>query len=182
MRRLEVVLLVATFATINAVSAQNYPNAYESSYETNMEGLGTQKIHYLSDGKGHVRTETTDVLGQTSLVLMDYPQHTLTTTLDINGQKRFMKTALPDYTGPAPFKQDAKDLGAKVIDGHSCHGYEKTYPNGQTSDIWVEDKTDCTILTESVGVQPKSTTRLKSYADKAPVFSMDLPTDYKPYP
>ena len=147
-----------------------------------MEGYGTQQIHYLSDGKGHMRTETTDPKGQVSLVLLDYPQHTVSTTTIINGQKRFMKSPLPDYEGAAAYKQGAKELGAKEIDGHSCHGYETTYQNGQVNQIWTDDKTDCAILTLGLGPGPKITTKLKSYADTASTFSMDVPSDCTPYP
>ena len=181
MRKVAVTLSFATLATVNSAWAADYPEAYDSTYESTIQGVGTQQIHYMSDGKGHMRTETTDSKGETSIVLMDYPQHTLISTLNINGQKRFMKAPLPDYQ-PGPWKQGSKELGAKVIDDHPCHGYEKTYPNGQTSQIWVDDNTNATVLTETVGSDPKITSKMKTYVNKAPSFSMDLPGDYKPYP
>lgn len=182
MKKVVVSLVVATMAAVNTAWAANYPKPYESTYETNIEGVGSQKIHYLSDGKGHMRTETTDQAGHVSYVLMDYPQHTLITSTEINGQNRFMKSPLPDYEEGESYKKDAKELGAKVIDDHQCHGYEKTYPNGQVSRLWIEDKTDRTIVTEGLGPGPKMVTTMKSYVDTAPTFSMDLPSDYKLYP
>jgi len=182
MRKGVVSLVVATLAAVNTAWAADYPKPYESTYETNIDGYGTQQIHYLCDGKGHVRTETTDPKGEVSVNLMDYPQHTITTTTIINGQKRFMKSPLPDYEGTAAYKQGAKELGAKEIDGHPCHGYETTYKNGQVNQIWTDDKTDCAILTLGLGPGPKITTKMKSYVDTAPTFSMELPGDYKLYP
>jgi hypothetical protein len=182
MKKIVLSLVVATMAAVNTAWAVDYPKPYESTYETTIEGYGTQQIHYLSDGKGHMRTETTDPKGELSYVLMDYPQHTLITTTIISGQKRFMKSPLPDYAGPAPYKQDAKELGAKVIDDHACHGYENTAKNGQVTRLWVDDKTDCTILTEGLGPGPLMTTKMKSWVGTAPTFSMDLPSGYTQFP
>jgi hypothetical protein len=182
MRKVGVSLVVAAIASAGSAWAADYPKPYESKYEMTMAGAGTQQIHYMSDGKGHVRTETTNDKGETTFVLMDYPQHTLTTAMNMSGQNRYMKSPLPDYQEGEPIKQDAKDLGTKVIDNHQCHGYEKTYKNGQASQIWIEDKTDHTIMTETVGPEQKTISTLKLWVDKAPTFTMDLPSDYKPYP
>lgn len=182
MRKVAVSLVMATMAAVNAAWAAGYPKAFESTYESTMEGYGTQQIHYMSDGKGHERDETTDPKGAVSVTLLDYPQHTIISTMEMNGKKRFMKSPLPDYEGAASYKQGAKELGAKEIDGHPCHGYEITYPNGQVNQIWSDDKTDCAVLTLGLGPGPKITTKLKSYSDTAPTFSMELSSDYTLYP
>jgi len=183
MKKAGVSLIVVTIATVNAAWAADYPKAYEATYETTMAGVGTMQNHYMSDGKGHMRTETSDQNGTTQICLMDYPQHTLTTTMLMNGQKRFMTSPLPDYEGDDASKKDAKDLGTKVIDNRPCHGYETTFKNGQASDSWyADDNTECVILTESVGPEQKTITKLKSWVKTAPSFSMSLPSDYKPYP
>ena len=138
--------------------------------------------HYMSDGKGHMRSETSDKNGITQISIMDYPQHTLLTTMDVNGHKQFMKSPLPDYEGDDAFKKDAKDLGTKVIDNHPCHGYEVTHKNGLSTDIWYGDDTRCAVLTESVGPTQKTITKLKSWVGTAPSFSMSLPGEYKQSP
>ena len=182
MRKVAVSLVVATMAAANAAWAADYPKPYDSTYEMTMEGYGTQQIHYMSDGKGHERDESTDPKGAVSVVLLDYPQHTVTSTTVMDGKKRFMKSPLPDYEGNESFKKGAKELGAKEIDGHPCHGWEITNKNGQVNQIWTDDKTDCAVLTLGLGPGPKITTELKSYVDTAPTFSMELPSDYTLYP
>ncbi len=182
MRKVVVSLVVATMAAVNAAWSADYPKPYENTYETNIEGYGTEQLHSMNDGKGHIRTETTNPKGEVSLLLLDYPQHTVISTTVISGQKRFMKSPLPDYEGTEEYKKDAKELGAREIDGHPCHGWEKTYKNGQVNRMWTDDKTDCTILTEGMGPGPKITTKLKSWVDTAPTFSMELPSGYTPYP
>jgi len=182
MRKIGVSLIVVTIAAVNSTWAADYSKAYEATYETTVAGDGTMQHHYMSDGKGHMRTEASEKNCITQIFLKDYPQHTWIITMDINGQKRFIKRPLPDYEGDDAFKKDAKDLGTKVIDNHPCHGYEKTFKNGKGSDSWYADDTKRVILTESVGFEPKSITKLKSWVNTSPSFSMSLPSDYKPYP
>jgi len=182
MRKVGVSLIAVTIAAVNSAWAADIPKAYETRYETTMAGVGTMQNHYMSDGKGHVRMETLNPDGVTQIVLLDYPQHTLISTTDINGQKRFMKSPLPDYEGDDDFKKGAKDLGTKVIDNHPCRGYEVTYKNGLATDIWYDDARKCAALTESVGPEQKTISKLKSWVGTAPSFSMSLSSDYKLYP
>jgi hypothetical protein len=182
MRKFGVSLIVVTIATVNTAWAAEYPKASDTTYETTIAGVGTMQNHYMSDGKGHMRSETTDQNGLVQISLMDYLQHTAISTMDSDGQKRFMKNPLPDYEGDDAFKKDAKDLGTKVIDNHPCHGYETTFKNGLATDTWIGDDTKCAVLIESVGPEQKTISKLKSWVNTAPSFSMSLPSDYKPYP
>jgi hypothetical protein len=182
MRKIGISLVIVAVAGVNSAWAASYPKAYDATYETTMAGVGNMQNHYMSDGKGHMRTETSDKNGITQICLMDYLQHTLTTGMLLNGEKRSMKSPLPDYEGDDAYKKDAKDLGTKVIDNRPCHGYETTFKNGEQSDSWVADDTKAVVLTESVGSDQKTITKLKTWVGTAPAFSMTLPSDYKPYP
>jgi len=194
-KKVGISLIVATSAAVNSAWAADYPKEYEATYEIIVEGdVQHHYMHYMSDGKGHMRTEASDQKGITQICLKDYLQHTWIITMDINGpkyMKRFTTSSLPDYVGDddfknyGAFKKDAKDLGTKVIDKYPCHGYEKTFRNGKGSDrvdCWYADDTKHMILQESVGFEPKCILKLKSWVNTAPSFSMSLPSDYKPYP
>lgn len=108
MKKIGISLIVVTIAAVNSAWAANYPKAYDATYETTMAGVGTMQNHYMSDGKGHTRSETSDKTGITQISLMDYPQHTVTTGMVIDGQKRSMQNPLPDYEGDDAYKRSQR--------------------------------------------------------------------------
>lgn len=180
MKKLGISLVIASLAFGNSAWAADYPKAYDETYETTMTGIGTQTTRYMSDGKGHVRSEVTQYNGESMIVLMDYPNKVLTTTMNIGAQKSFMKSPLGDYS-EEDYKHDAKELGAKVIDKYPCHGYETTAKNGVVIQTWIADDLKCMVHSENGGPDQKTVTTLKSYSSSAPAFSMDLPAGYKEY-
>jgi len=88
-RNIGVLLAAFSVAVISAAWADDYPKAYDSTYQTTIDGVGTYETHYVSDGKGHVRSESTQANGEKTICLMDYPNQVLITTMNMGGQKSY---------------------------------------------------------------------------------------------
>jgi outer membrane lipoprotein-sorting protein len=171
-----------------AALAADYPKKiYDATYDIVNASTGKATMRMVSDGKGHVRTETT-MPNSKFITIADYPKLESMTILE--AQKMVMKGKLSaeSYQGSEPDemkKKNAKDLGSKVVAGHPCHGYEYTTKQGaytSTTETWIGNDMGCFVQSTTTTPQGKSVTTLKSFSTKAPdvtLFSMTPPAGYK---
>ena len=163
----------------NAV-AGNYPTQkFDAKYEIDSP-QGKIQMRMASDGAGHFMTESV-THGMKSTSLLDYLAGTSTTLIEQG--KMAMKTKLP--TGGAPVADESsmkskggKEIGAKVVNGHPCHGFESNTA-GVKSQVWIGD--DCHITVQSITDSPagKQVMNLKSVAGAPPADVFKVPAGYK---
>ncbi|MDR3612717.1 MAG: DUF4412 domain-containing protein [Candidatus Obscuribacterales bacterium] len=173
----------SSMSTIKALAA-DIPSYAKKPFDVTMtsKNQGAENtIRTSCDGKGHVRSEV-DAGGQKSISMMDYPGNTITSL--IVAQKMMIKMPMPKQEdqitdAESAKKANAKDLGAKVMNGHPCHGYE--LKKGDTvSQTWIGDDIHYLVHSEITSPKIKSVTDLKSYSAKAPEASLfDIPPGYK---
>lgn len=174
---------VSLFACASAALAQEGPKmAFDATYESK-SAAGASTMRMISDGKGHMRTETT-TNGVKSVSITDYPNHCVLAIID--AQKLVMK--MPIRTSPetdihdaeSAQKAKAKSLGARTIAGHPCHGWSSTSPTGST-DLWIGDDIHYMVKSESLLKNgQKVSTELKSWSAASPAPSeFKAPTGYK---
>lgn len=166
--------LLALFMTLPAIAAPSYP---DKAYEAVSENLGPMNTttKSWSDGKGHLRSETT-VAGITRPTIIDFINK-ISYSID-NQNKTVMK--MP-FNGSAETSNDPntkwEDLGSKVIDGHPCTGKRGKMKDGSTVETWTGNDTGCAVLVSSNG---KPVMKLKSWKATAPNPSLfAIPAGYK---
>lgn len=176
----------ATFAFAAMAMASDYPTkVFDASYEVS-QPTGTAQMRMLSDGKGHMRTETATGGSKVDMIA-DYVKKQSLTLMPVQKMAFKGKLAEDSYQGNEESdmkKKHAKDLGTKVVAGHPCHGWEytsTTTPHYVTQ-VWLGN--DIGWFVESTSTLPngKSTTTLRSFSTKAPdatLFSMEVPAGYK---
>lgn len=163
------------------VKAQEAPKLVFDATYTSSNPAGSSIVRMISDGKGHMRTETV-VNGSKMVSIMDYPAKSVFTIMD--EQKMVMKSPLvssPDvHDDESAKKSNAKSLGAKTIAGHPCHGWEYKTPQGTTA-VWIGDDTKYMVKSESIIANGmKSTTEIKSWSRTVPAGTQfTVPADYK---
>lgn len=169
------------FAGSAAIAAQNWPTkAFDVTY-TVTSPQSTCTLRMASDGKGHMRTESSTA-GSSVVSLIDYTDMTQTSLIEQG--KMAMKTKIPPegaYISDAESakKANAKALGTKVIGGHPCHGWAYTTPSGK-SEVWTADDIGCFVLSTTTGQAGKSTTEMKSFSKVVPGSdSFKIPAGYK---
>lgn len=181
-------IAIACSATLSIsttiASANDVPSFAKKPYDvtmTNTSPTGDSTVRTSSDGKGHIRSEV-ETKGSKSISIMDYPAGTITSLMV--AQKMMVKMPLPKQEEPvtdveSARKAHAKELGAKVINGHPCHGYE-TKAGDAVAQTWVGDDIHYLVHSETTSPKIKVVTDLKSYSPKAPESSLfDIPPGYK---
>ena len=179
-----VLALAALLLTASTASAAtpNYPkNAYDAKYDiTNPQGKSSLRM--ASDGQGHTLTES-KVNGQSYKTLVDYTAGTSTTLIEQG--KMAMKSKLPPNSNggyiadeSSAKAQGGKPLGAKVVNGHPCHGYEFNNA-GVKSQTWIGD--DCKVMVQSItdSSAGKTTMDLKSVGGAPGADTFKVPSGYK---
>lgn len=175
-------LLVASGAvTIGGAMAEGFfPPAYDAVYrETTSKGV-TAKEHRMSDGRGHMRIETSQP-GQKNTKIWDY-QNRVTYSL-IESQQKYMKgpmTSIGAITdADSVRKLNGTPIGERTIEGHPCHGFE--IRNGQTvSQIWIGDDIRIPVYGETNTPGGKTVKTLVSYSGRAPSGDlMAIPSGYQ---
>jgi len=157
--------------------------AYDATYEiTARSGQTTHRL--ISDGQGHVRSESTDASGKVrAIMISDYPNRTALSLMPAQRicMKIPLRPASMQAVDEAALRQrHAQPLGVKIIDGHPCHGFR--YSNdGFTTDTWVGDDIGTMVESSTSGGQiGQSTMRLKSFSSVTPNSSLfSVPSDYK---
>ncbi len=172
------VLLGFWLLATQSVFAEGGPKvAYQATFEFNAPGSGRMTNTSWSDGRGHTRTEQT-VAGRKSATIVDF------TNKQILSLQQETKTAIRLPMSETAWRQDPEYmkrqnwqlLGAKVIEGHPCTGYQIT-TDGHTTQVWTGTDTDCTVLTLQDG---KPQMKLLSFQRMNPPSSLfALPAGYK---
>lgn len=138
---------------------------------------------FVSDGAGHVRTETA---GVPYINIIDYPNRTWT-ILDVNKKtatkSKWISPEIPMRAVPVLDQQGAKRVnaqptGQQVVAGHPCKGYVYTTP-GARNEIWIAD--DIGIVVKSTSKTPKGEllTTLKGYSGTVKPEEFMIPNVYK---
>jgi len=202
MKRLVTFLALSAFFTMSKSDANDrYPNAYDATYEMTKSytaAAGSKTIiHEMSDGKGHVRKESTESFpnGQTersSTDIYDYSDNMMTRLMD--DQKMYITMPIPsgfellahtiDEEHLKNFRPNAKSLGTRVIDGHPCRGYELSVDDNvaSTVQLWIADDIHCMVQSETTLPNGKELLALKSFSHKAPANDLSaVPSGYKNY-
>ena len=159
-----------------------YPDkVFTATYS--LEGGSGSTMQTLSDGQGKVVTKA-NMTGDIYRTIFDYKNKTAVTVLDFN--KMAMQKAMtrePEMARNAAALKAAgmKDLGAREIAGHACHGYQHEEKGGREI-IWLDDNLDCIVQCEAATVQPPLRVRftLKSYEKTGPTEKdLAIPEGYK---
>jgi hypothetical protein len=179
---LAISLALSTTTLAALAGPLTYPTqAFDASYVTKNPSGPEVKIRMVSDGKGHMRTET-ESFGQKTISIIDYLNKMCTTIME--SQHMFIKVPLkesgPEITDEASAKKaGAKSLGQKEIDGHPCHGYESVQPSGK-SQVWIGDDIRYLVRSDTTTPNGHVIMDLKAFSAGAP--SGDLftaPSGYK---
>jgi hypothetical protein len=183
-RSILAISLALAGTTLAAIAGpSSYPTqVFDATYVTKNSQAGEGKVRMISDGKGHMRMETEN-FGQKTVSILDYLNNMATTVIE--SQKMIMKVPLKD-SGPAitdeasAKKANAKSLGAKVVDGHPCHGYETVQGSGKT-DVWVGDDIHYLVRSETKTNEGITISMdLKTYSTDAPsADAFKAPVGYK---
>jgi hypothetical protein len=168
MNRAQLLLALAGLLSISGSQAAQpgYVKAYDAGYDITSPA-GKSTLHQMSDGKGHMRSESTTGAMKT-ISIMDFPGKVAYTVMA--AQKMYMKTpmtAAQETSDPTKQPPKGKSLGAKVIDSHPCHGYESG-ENGAVSQVWIGDDIQNLVHSETKTAGGKTVMALKSYDAKAP--------------
>jgi hypothetical protein len=174
---------IAIAGSVGAVYADELEGpkvAFDATYTASGPN-GTSTMRMISDGKGHMRTETTTA-GQKFVSIMDYPAKQAITLIE--STKMAMKTALkangPEVHDPETAKKaNAKPLGVKVINGHPAHGWEYTSASGKVQ-TWTGDDIKYLVKSETTTPQGKMTMDLQKFSSAAPTADQfTVPAGYK---
>ncbi len=166
----------------SVMALSNFPaEIFDATYKYINPGLGDSSMRMISDGKGHMRHEMT-ANGSKNVAILDYPAQTMITIMDAQhlAMKMPMKTNSTKITDEASAKRaNAKSLGAKVMDGHPCHGYE-TKDGDTVSQVWIGDDIHYMVHSEVNTPSGKIVMALKSWSNAAPTASLfQIPTGCK---
>ncbi|HEY9791771.1 MAG TPA: DUF2092 domain-containing protein [Candidatus Obscuribacterales bacterium] len=163
----------------NAV-AGNYPTQkFDAKYEISSP-QGKTDMRMASDGAGHFMTESV-AHGFKSTSLLNYLEGTSTTLIEQG--KMAMKTKLPPSGGMVADESSVKSaggkqIGAKVVNGHPCHGYEYS-ASGVKTQVWIGDDCHITVQSTTDSAAGKQVMNLKSLAGAPPADVFKVPTGYK---
>ncbi|MDZ4833086.1 MAG: hypothetical protein SGJ27_04725 [Candidatus Melainabacteria bacterium] len=172
--------LVLLLSLAGPALAGDYPKQkYDATY-TMTGPQGASEMRMASDGAGKFLTKT-KMQGQAYTSIVDYLKMTSTTLIEQS--KMAMQTKLPEtskYVGDESSvkKAGGKSLGARVVAGHPCHGWQYT-SGGVKSESWLGD--DVKIMVQSTTKAPGGTTvmTLKSVGGAPPASAFEIPKGYK---
>jgi hypothetical protein len=187
MKFFEKYLLIATLSscvltggTAFGAESKYYTRVFDASNEVTDAKGTTFETRTVSDGKGHVYSESKSALGD-SFTIMDYPTKTMTTVSEL--AKLIIKNPLrdPNANEPDPSaRKDVKSLGTKTINGHPCKG--EAYTIGKNKmEVWTGTDINYPVKTIVDPNTTKVTTELKNFSTKPPSDALfAVPTnDYK---
>lgn len=173
--------LLSALSVTAAFAANDYPKQkYDATY-TMTAPQGTSELRMASDGAGKFLTVTKSK-GSAFTSIVDYLAMTSTTLIEQG--KMAMQSKLPAsaaYVGDESTikKAGGKAIGAKVVAGHPCHGWEYTNPGGKT-EVWIGD--DVKFLVQSTTTSSaggKTIMTLKSVGGAPLKTAFDIPPGYK---
>jgi hypothetical protein len=123
--------------------------------------------HTVSDGKGHIRTETVSP-SATLISIFDHESNVLCTIREKD--KVIMRNKIAPYLmePDAIPKQDLQQLGKRVINGHPCTGESYHFANTNFVTWRGQDVDNYTVKSVSKRNGIQTVTELKSYTNAAP--------------
>jgi hypothetical protein len=123
--------------------------------------------HTVSDGRGHIRTETSSSSG-ILISIFDHESNILSTVREKD--KVIIKNKVAPYLmePDAIPKQDLQQLGARVINGHPCTGESYHFANTDFTTWRGQDVDNYTVKSVSKRNGVQTVTELKSYTHNAP--------------
>jgi hypothetical protein len=175
-----IALTASVGAAYAAAELEGPKMVFDATYTTTGP-TGSSTVRMISDGKGHMRTESS-AGGQKFVSIMDYPAKEAITLIEAThmAMKSKLKAAGPDvHDADTAKKAGAKPLGAKVVNGHPSHGWETTTASGK-SETWTGDDIHYLVKSETTTPQGKMTMELKSFSNAAPsADAFKVPAGYK---
>lgn len=123
--------------------------------------------HTVSDGKGHIRTETVSP-SATLISIFDHDSSTLCTIREKD--KVIIKNKIAPYLmePEAIPKQDLQQLGTRTINGHPCIGESYHFANTNFVTWRGQDVDNYTVKSVAKRNGIQTVTELKSYKNTAP--------------
>jgi hypothetical protein len=162
---------------LDAMAANYITKAYQAVYDETSSSLGNSVRSYASDGKGHGRSEVTSAKGRKTVAILDLPNNQLTILMDETKSAMTIPLSQEDLVkmGECAGQMKAKGiaLGAKVIDGHPCHGWHYNL-DGISQDLWIGDDIGIRVYSKVQGKFGTQEAHLRSYSGKAPDPSLFL--------
>jgi Domain of unknown function (DUF4412) len=156
----------------SAMAADMFPKAYDATYELKSK-YGNTQMHTVSNGKGQMRTETTQPGGMKTVSIVDMPGKMSYTIMEAS--KTIMKYPLKGDSGKALDETEAKrlnatNLGVKMVNGRMSQGW--SYSKAPTTtEIWLDKDTNATVKSVSTTSGIKSEQNLKSLTTNVPADS-----------
>lgn len=175
-----VMVAVLTISIGSQSLAQHWSKKpYDASYEV-QSSAGKNSLRMVTDGQGRVRNEMSTAAGKMTTII-DAPAKVMYSVME----SQRMVTKMPYKEQPAVTDEqsakaaNAESLGAKVIDGHPCHGWQ-TVNKDSTTESWTGDDIGCVVLSTTNGPGYSSTMRLLKYSAAKPSASdFAVPAGYK---
>ncbi len=178
MKRSFILGALLTVVSVPAATAQVGPHvAFDATYKLSQGGT----MHMMSDGNGHIRTEM-GAQAHNAINIVDYQNRTITVLMP--ERKTGMQMPMGAEHETVADEQSARShnatpLGAKVVDGHPCHGWQYSSPRG-TTQVWIGDDIHFMVHTETTTPNHVSTLDLKEFSSAAPpAAAFAIPADYK---
>ncbi len=153
---------------------------FEASYDV-QSAAGKTSMRMVNDGQGHMRNEMSTAAGK-MISIIDVPNKVMYSVME--SQRMVTKMPYKDSGTGVTDEQsakaaNAKELGAKVIDGHPCHGWQ-TVSSGATTESWTGDDIGCVVLSTTKGPNYTSGMKLLKYSAAKPNASeFVVPSGYK---
>lgn len=174
-------LIACLIGSFGPTSAHDGPkSSFEATYAS-AGPAGASTVRMISDGKGHMRTETS-TNGNKFVSIMDYPAKQAITLIE--AQKMAMRVPLKPaqdvHDAQSAKKSKARPLGSKVVNGHPCHGWEYSVQTGGKVEVWTGDDINYLVKSETTVPQGKMTMDLKSWKPATPgADQFKVPAGYK---
>lgn len=160
--------------------AELYPKVYDANYVC-VSPAGKTEMRLTSDGKGKLRSESKAATYKV-VSISDYPGKVCYSIME--AQKMITKMPLKQgYEGnmdaDTAKKKNAKDLGVKIIDGRSCHGWSYK-ENGVESEVWVDNSAQVLVKSITKASGTTTTMQLTKISTAAPAAELfAIPSGYK---
>ena len=145
-------------AALAAPAATPFPTACDATYTSVDNHNGTNNSHYLSNGTGRTRKETT-VNNSKTVIIVDYPTKMAYTIIE--SQKVVAKGPWrgDSFTDPGVL---IKELGTQTVDGHVCVGVECAIKGGVKTS-WTDKVTKVLVRSIVKGGSTERTTDITAY-------------------
>lgn len=152
---------------------------FDATYDV-QSAAGKNTLRMVTDGQGHMRNEMATASGKV-ITITDIPNKVMYSVME--SQRMVMKMPYqdaPNITDEQSAKAvNAKSLGAKVIDGHPCHGWQTTQKDS-TTESWTGDDIGCVVVSTTKAPGYTTGMKLVKYSPAKPSASdFVVPSGYK---